>query len=231
MALDSFQEGTTEVEILQRLATEAGTGVAEQTNALCRAAVVLLVSHFEAFLKTIAEEFVDTVGAGNIPSGQLPAGLRLAHTLPQLESIVGTGDEVQRASLLKKLGSVSQLWNDEAKPPKGALQAKTFARLVTSANTEVINDLFSRMGNKGLVCDGDLDVPADNGEVRVVSIDFGLRDVVQCRNDIAHGKSDRKPTAADVTRYMQFLLAFATRLQRKANDLGTQVTGRGSGDE
>ncbi|WP_349426573.1 MAE_28990/MAE_18760 family HEPN-like nuclease [Microbacterium sp. LWS13-1.2] len=224
MALESFEDGTTEVKLLQRLATEAEGGEIDETNALCRAAVVLLVSHFEAFLKTIAEEFVDTVGVGQATSGQLPVGLRMAHTLPQLESIVTSRDETQRASLLKKLGTISQLWNDDAKPPKGTLQATTLARVVTSAKTEIINDLFLRMGNRGLVCDGDLDVPADNGEVRIVSIDFGLRDVVLCRNDIAHGKSERKPTPADVTRYMQFLLALATRLQRKATNLGAQVS-------
>ncbi|PFG31536.1 hypothetical protein ATJ78_2507 [Paramicrobacterium agarici] len=148
----------------------------------------------------------------------------MAHTLPQLESIVTSRDDTQRTTLLRKLGTISQLWNDDAKPPKGTLKAKTFARLVTSAKSEIINDLFVRMGNGGLVCDGDIDVTSGNGEIRVVSIDFGLRDVVQCRNDIAHGKSERKPTPEDVVRYMEFLLTFAARLQRKATDLGTQVT-------
>ncbi|WP_098408468.1 MAE_28990/MAE_18760 family HEPN-like nuclease [Paramicrobacterium agarici] len=224
MALESFQDGTTEVEVLQRLATKASSGTIDESNALCRAAVVLLVSHFEAFLKAIAEEFVDTVGVGHATSRQLPEGLRMAHTLPQLESIVTSRDDTQRTTLLRKLGTISQLWNDDAKPPKGTLKAKTFARLVTSAKSEIINDLFVRMGNGGLVCDGDIDVTSGNGEIRVVSIDFGLRDVVQCRNDIAHGKSERKPTPEDVVRYMEFLLTFAARLQRKATDLGTQVT-------
>jgi len=226
VALDVFIDGTTEVDLLRRMAVGAeGEGSAEQTNALCRAAVVLLVSHFESFLKTMAEEFVDVVGTGEVESSQLPRGLREIHTLPQLESILTSGDETQRSSLLKRLGGIAALWNDTAKPPKGALQATTLARIVTSAKPDVVNELFSRMGNIRNVCDGDIDMTDASGDTSTTNIDLSLQDVVRCRNDIAHGKAERKPTPDDVNRYLQFLRALSERLQRKATTLAVKVTG------
>ncbi|WP_156370159.1 MAE_28990/MAE_18760 family HEPN-like nuclease [Frigoribacterium sp. Leaf164] len=225
MALEIFSDGTTEVDLLRELAVAAEQREAE-ANALCRAAVVLLVSHFESFLKTIAEEYVDAVGTGDVESSRLPRGLREAHTLPRLESIVTSRDEDQRTALLKKIGSIAALWNDDAKPPKGALSASTFARLVTSAKADIINDLFARMGNSAGVCDGDIEVPGNNGDVVTANIELSLRDVVTCRNDIAHGKADRKPTPDDVRRYLDFLRTFAERLQRKALVLSAAVVQR-----
>lgn len=224
MALEVFNDGTTEVDLLRELAVAAERAEStDETNALCRAAVVLLVSHFESFLKTIAEEYVDAVGNGDVESGRLPRGLREAHTLPRLESIVTSRDEAQRSSQLKRLGGIAALWNDEAKPPKGTLQAATFARLVTSANADVINELFARMGNGTNVCDGDIEMTDINGDVLTASVELSLRDIVTCRNDIAHGKAERKPTADDISRYLHFLRTFSERLQRKANALTARV--------
>lgn len=222
MALEGFEEGVREVELLRAIALESDRASADESNTMCRAAVVLLVSHFESFLKTIAEEFVDTVGSGEIPSARLPSGLREAHTIPRLQEIVQSQDITQRTSLLRKLGDVTALWNDSAKPTAGTLKPRVFARLVTSAAPDVIDSLFERMGARDGVCAGDLDVPNDD-EIATVKIHFSLNDIVKCRNDIAHGDSERKPTPEDVARYTRFLSTFAARLQRKASALGASV--------
>lgn len=222
MALEGFQEGVREVELLRAIALESDRASADESNTMCRAAVVLLVSHFESFLKSIAEEFVDAVGTGNVTSARLPSGLREAHTIPRLQEIVQSQNVTQRTSLLRKLGDVTALWNDSAKPSAGTLKPRVFARLVTSAAPDVIDALFERMGARDRVCDGDLDVPHDD-EIATLKINFSLDDIVKCRNDIAHGDSERKPTPEDVARYTRFLSTFAARLQRKASALGASV--------
>lgn len=226
MALDVFTEGTTEVDLLRHLAEQSeGPDSIARANALCRAAVVLLVSHFESFLKSIAEEYVDNVGSAAVEARRVPVGLREIHTLPKLESIVTVRDDTQRSVLLKRLGSIAALWNDDARINKGSLSAATFAKTVTSAKADVINELFNRMGSVANVCDGDIDIHGMGGEVFTASIDYSLRDVVQCRNDVAHGKADRKPTPEDIVRYVGFLKSFAERLQRKANSATAGVIG------
>lgn len=220
-ALTQFDSGVAEVQILLQVCeTDAlGTSKADRDNAVHRACVVLLVSHFESYLKGIAETFSDTVGSGSLESRQIPRGIRELHTLPRLSEILDSNDNTQRTVLLHKLQPVMALWNESAKPPPGTLSSSVLTRTVTNANSGTIDELFTLMGNAGFVCDGDLDVVDADGDAAPVSIRFSLADVVKCRNDIAHGDVSRRPTDGDLDRYVRFLEAMARRLDRKASAL------------
>lgn len=211
-AFSEFQAGVAEVESLRLLKLSEGDDAG--LNALNRAAVVLLVSHFEGFLQGLAREFIDALSTGDIEAKRLPAKLREIHTLPTLERILSSGDDVQRHALLKKVGSTVSLWSDNSKPPKGTLNGDTLSRLVTNGRAHVINDLFTAMGEPHQVCDGDLDVP-DEERIQTIRIENFLTDLIGCRNAIAHGDQDRKPTSADVERYSLVTVTLAQRLDRK----------------
>jgi hypothetical protein len=217
--LGNFESGVSEVQLLVQLcAIDPPRGVdrLDRDNAVHRASVVLLVSHFESYLKSIAEEFTDAVSGGQLESRQIPRGLRELHTLPRFSEILECNSDTQRGVLLKRLQGVMALWNESAKPPPGTLNSSVLSRHVTNADSETIDSLFSIMGSLGSVCDGDLDVPDQDGDLVPASIRLGLTDVVKCRNDIAHGDVSRRPTGGDVERYVQFLVALARRLDRKA---------------
>ena len=224
-ALTQFESGVAEVQLLLQLCSTDATDAsnADRDNAVHRACVVLLVSHFESYLKGIAESFSDTVGAGSLESRQIPRGIRELHTLPKLSEILDSNDDTQRASLLRKLQPIMALWNDSAKPPPGTLSSSILTRSVTNADSRTIDELFNLMGSAGLVCDGDLDVVDGDGDgdgdTVPVSIRLSLTDVVKCRNDIAHGDVSRRPTNRDVQRYVRFLEAMARRLDRKSSAL------------
>src|SRR4051812_31263377 len=118
-ALENFDGGVAEVRLLLQLReSDPSEGVdrLDRDNAVNRASVVLLVSHFESYLKTLAEEFTDAVGSGTLESRQIPKALRELHTLPRFAEILECQNDVQRAALLKKLQAVMSLWNDNAKP-------------------------------------------------------------------------------------------------------------------
>ena len=220
-SLMQFESGVAEVQILLEVCggDASDKSKVDRDNAVHRACVVLLVSHFESYLKGIAENFSDTVGAGSLESRRIPQGIRELHTLPKFSEILASKDNTQRTTLLRKLQPLMALWNESAKPPPGTLHSSVLTRIVTNAASETIDELFTLMGNAGLVCDGDLDVVDTDGDVAPVSIRFSLSDVVKCRNDIAHGDVSRRPTAEDVNRYVRFLEAMARRLDRKANAL------------
>lgn len=219
-AADEFASGQAEVRVLLSLCVDSDDPEdLERNNAVRRASVVLLVSHFESFLRVTAEDFIDVLSSGTLEARSIPTGIRELHTLPRLQDIVGTNDPVQRHSLMKKLSDVSALWNDTAKPSKGTLQASRLSREVTSAKAEKIDNLFQLMGSPVPVCDGDIDIAQEDDDVVSLNIRLALTDVVQCRNDIAHGDSSRKPTQEDVDKYLTFLTALANRLQRKADGL------------
>lgn len=227
-ALENFGGGVEEVRLLLQLCEADpldGVSRLDRDNAVNRASVVLLVSHFESYLKTLAEEFTDSVGSGLLESRQIPTALRELHTLPKFAEVIECQNDVQRAVLLKKLQAVMALWNDSAKPPPGTLSSSILSRTVTNADSQTIDQLFRTMGSSSAVCDGDLDVPDEDGQASPVNIRLGLADVVKCRNDIAHGDVTRRPTGGDVQRYIRLLVSLANRLDRKAAAITELVSG------
>lgn len=220
-SLEDFQAGVAEVEVLLKVASTALPGESKSSvdNAVNRACVVLLVSHFESYLKSLAENFSDTIGDGHLESRQIPRGIRELHTLPRLSEILECNSDEQRSILFKKLNPLMALWNDSAKPPCGTINPAVLARVVSNADHHTIDDLFRLMGNSSKVCDGDLDLTDDSAGTVSVNIRLGLTDVIKCRNDISHGDVSRRPTEEDVKRYVGFLTALAHRLDRKASAL------------
>lgn len=216
--LDRFYEGIDEVDLL--LSLEQDDESASDAAAIRRAAVVLLVSHFEGYLKQLCETYTDTVGTGEVFTRSISRGVRELHTLPRLAEILESNDDVQRHALLKKLSNVTCLWTEDARPPAGTLDADRLSRVVTNADSECIDTLFTVLGLTSRVCDGDVDLETpDTWEYPYLNIRLTLRDVVKCRNDVAHGDLSRKPTRGDLLRYMAFLRAFARRLDSKFDTL------------
>lgn len=215
-ALAQFIEGLEEVDELLS-ASPNQTAETGRHNAFMRAGVVLLVAHFEGFLKSISEEHIDWLSDGSRASRDIPRNLRELYTLPLLKEITESSDRTQRWALLKKIEDWRHLWMDDAKPNKGLLDPTTLSRQVTSARPHVIDALFQLMGCNA-VCDGEIDYTTDD-EPRSLNIRLALNDAVSCRNDIAHGDASRVPTREDVERYSAFLKALAHRLDRKCMDL------------
>lgn len=229
-AFDDFASGITEVQTLLSLCTGESNHddvlIDARRNAVCRAATVLLVSHFESFLKTTAEEFIDAIATGDIASRAIPLGVKELHSIPRMEEILTTKDAKQRATLFGKITEYNCLWVAEAKPPPRLLKSEVLRRIVTNPGSDVIDKLYELMGAATPVCDGDIDVElADRGVPEPVNIRLMLRAVVKCRNDIAHGDVTRIPTSEDVDRYIRQLEAFARRLEARATLLAANVRG------
>lgn len=218
-SLDDFQSGVVEVKTLGVLADLKFPGAPDpdstHVNAVRRSAVVLLISHVESFLKGLAEDFIDAIDTGAFVARDIPLSLREFHSVPRLHEIVSTSDDAQRRVLLGKLQGIATLWNSGALVPKGSLNAQRFTREVTSASPDKIDRLFSLMGVTRSVCDGMIDYEDADGDVVGLNIRNGLRDVVTLRNEIAHGGAARVPTALDLDRYVRFLSALASRLDRE----------------
>jgi hypothetical protein len=227
-AFNDFTSGIQEVRTLLSLCKSDGRqegSLGDVTvNAVCRAAAVLLVSHFESFLKTTAEEFVDAIATGDIASRAIPVGVRELHSLPRMEEILSANDAKQRVALLGKMAEYNCLWVADAKPPPQLLKSDILRRVVTNPDSLVIDKLFGLMGAANPVCDGDIDVEVnDQAPPAPVNIRLMLRTIVKCRNDIAHGDITRIPTSEDVDRYIRQLEALARRLEARATLLAENV--------
>lgn len=228
-AKQAFEDGVREVRILLEVSQIGGRdGESEDTvigraNAARRASVVLLTAHFESYLKSTAEEFIDHVSTGTVESRGMPANLRELQTMQLIDNIQRSGTLKERTVHFKKLSQIAQLWNNDAKPSRGSLGAELLKRQVTSAKPDKIDRLFELMGGATQVCDGDIDVNIPSAGISTLNIRRGLMDVVGCRDDIAHGDSARKPTSQDVERYVVLLNALVGRLDRKVEELKSQV--------
>lgn len=219
-ALAQFIDGVKEVDELLS-ASPSQTTNSSGHNALVRASVVLLVAHFEGFLKSISEEHIDWLSDGSRETRHIPRALREIYTLPLLREITESKDDAHRWALFKKVEQYRSLWVDSAKPAKGLLDPATLSKQVTSAKPSVVDSVFELMGCTA-VCDGEIDYSAD-GEPRSLNIRMALSDAVACRNAIAHGDASRIPTREDVERYVAFLKALAERLDRKCMGLRPAV--------
>lgn len=227
-AFDDFASGVAEVKTLLSLCASENSqadGLDDiRTNAVCRAATVLLVSHFESFLKTTAEEFIDAIAVGSVPSRAIPIGIKELHSIPRMEEILATKEANQRTALFGKIAEYNCLWVADAKPPPKLLKAPLLVRTVTNPGSDVIDKLYTLMGSSTPVCDGDIDVVlVDQETLAPVNIRLMLRTIVECRNDIAHGDVSRIPTSEDVDRYIHQLEALARRLAAKAAQLAARV--------
>lgn len=227
-AKDDFTEGIREVRVLIKVsdikrAREADDAVISRANAARRASVVLLTAHFESYLKSIAEDFVDYLSSGTLESRAIPPALRDLHTMSLVKKIQNSSSLTERTAHFKKLSQVAQLWNNDAKPSRGALRAEVLSREVTSAKPDKIDLLFQIMGGAGQVCDGDIDLTLPDVGLSTLNIRRGVLDVVECRDDIAHGDTSRKPTSQDVERYVALLEALADRLDRKGTELKQRI--------
>lgn len=228
-AKQDFEDGVREVRVLLEVSEmkprglEPEDAIMSRANAARRASVVLLTAHFESYLKSTAEEFVDYVSTGTVQSRAMPADLRDLQTMHLINSIHRSASLTERTAHFKKLSQVAQLWNAEAKPSPGSLSTEVLSRQVTSAKPDKINRLFQLMGGTTQVCDGDIDVVLPSMGPNTLNIRHGLMDVVGCRDAIAHGDSTRKPTSQDVERYIALLKALVDRLDRKARELKTGV--------
>ena len=226
-----FDRGVAEVETLLALDRAGSSDLPEEGTlspdteisngaALRRAAVVLLVSHFEGFLKTLAADMTDIFNTGEVEAGCIPRALREMQILPKFKRIVAAGDSNQRFALMKKLDNVSALWKNQAKPDAGILDADLVTRVISNAKHECIDALFVIFGEPAGVCAGEIDVwNPDTERQEPDSIAARLTDIVGCRNDIAHGDMERRPTGQDVRRYVLFLTALSRRLILKAEQV------------
>jgi hypothetical protein len=223
-----FDEGVAEVQLISlQDPTRSGLGGNEAlASAVQRSACVLLVSHFEGFLKELGEEMVGTLIDAEPQMRKLPQALKELHSLPRLEEIARCNNSQQRHALLKRLDEIAILWNPTAKVDRQRLNPSVVSRTVTSAQPDVIDELFTTFGANTAVCDGDVDViDPQTGDTSPVNIRTRLDEIIKCRNDIAHGVADRKVTHADVDRYVAFLDTLAKRLCARADlALGVLMT-------
>ena len=209
-ALGNLQSGLIEIDNLQRAnpspAEGSGLKRPDIVRAIGRSEVVLLSSHFERFVYALNEESVDYVCASSSQSRHLPDKLRLEHARHAIDDLAETGWD-KRGSKLKKYSSEeSWLWDDDstirALDPDRLLawmKAPSSKNLIRAYRIWGINDVFTSITRH-----------RTNRQRMFLQID----DLVEKRNNIAHGDLTAQATYLDVVRYRKAVKEFGERTDR-----------------
>lgn len=217
-ALRDFEVNLEEVDLLLALAGSddlADGADRARDNTLRRAAIVLLVAHFESFLKAVVTEFIDDLCSASPRIDALDEKLRYAATRSRLDKLIEAGDTQARDAHLKKLDRVARLWQGDRTLEGDQLDAKVWSRMITSAKPDVVEHCFAALGVERS-CGGHVYV-GEGEESIPVGIDSTLSDIVRFRDSIAHGRAGAVPTGVDSTRYLSFIRALAEHLHRLLN--------------
>ncbi|MEU4068422.1 MAE_28990/MAE_18760 family HEPN-like nuclease [Streptomyces wedmorensis] len=216
-SLSEFRDSLKEVETLLALnparplnkSASVSSQERETANAITRSCTVMLVSHFEGFVKSGLTELIDEICRAKPPARRLPEGLLELHTRERIQEIFGTEGPERITRTRRLFATYSSLWEEDRSINPQVLSAKILARQFTSAKPEVLSSVFSLLGVSDIMDELDTRVNqaiVNRGDQATsVRVHIKLTEIVDRRNKISHGDRNEKPTPVEVESYMTFL--------------------------
>lgn len=197
VALEQLLSGLEEVEALQKANPSPieGSGLLKPavTRALGRAEVVLLSSHFEHYIYGLTEEAAAFLSSSPVASDEIPVALKLNHSKEVVDSIYATSWEKRSAALTAYSCNENWMWTPGASV--GSIDHERVLRWMKSPSPKSlvrafriwgIDDIFSSITRK----------PTKRTQLRLK-----LGELVEKRNNIAHGDFAVEATYLDIVQY------------------------------
>jgi len=219
-SLLAFRRGLLEVDELQR-ADPTPVGSAphnpEVARVIGRASVVLLSSHFERYIYAMNEEATQLLNDAEIQGHLLPEGFRLLHSQLSIDTLVATSWENRGEKLASFIELEAWLWSIGS---SGVLdhnrlllwmKAPSPRNLVRYFRIWGISDVFRAITR----------AQHTQSELRL-----RIGELVQKRNNIAHGDLTIEATHTDVASYREVTMKFSERADRVLGKVVGGLIGR-----
>jgi len=204
-ALDDLKKGVDEVKYLRRLSPlkdAIATGVKASTaRAHGRACVVLLNSHYERYLRAVNEEALNWLIGSSIKSEELPEIIRLMHSRAAIDRISETNWDKRGEMLVEFADIDAKLWSKSTVLP--SLESSKILIMKAPHSREVkrfyamygIIDIFSK---------------ATRRPDRRSHLWLKLQEMVDKRNNIAHGDFTTEALPSEISSYLDAVLKFCS---------------------
>ncbi len=207
-ALKSLLAGIEEVRDLQAANPTPPGGLPDRprvVRAINRGSVVLLSSHLERYLRGLNEEAVGVIDAATVGGYALPETLRLQHSKIPIDELAAAQWDNRAAMLSQLVEKDGWLWGST---PKANLEHDRLLRWMKSPSPKRASRMFKLWGVSDIFS-------AITRQPRTKQrMMLKLEELVDKRNDIAHGDSGAEATYQDIASYVAVVRTFCERADR-----------------
>lgn len=224
-SLDGIRSGIAEVKALRshyavpRGAIPLGTH-AVAAKAHGRACVVLLSSHLERYVRSINEESIEWLNFQRCDLGRFPPEFLLTHSRVAVDDLAMKSWEKRGPTLKEFVSTHGRLWSDSG--TTGDLQHQPLLSWMKSPKPDSLKRFYRVYGIPNI-----FDVVTRQHSTKS-SLYLGITELVEKRNNIAHGDYQTEALPVDVTKYLNAVDKFASSADKCMARSLRKIAGTGS---